>query len=506
MTRTSGTAIDRDTKLFLFFAASRVAVALAAFAMAAVIGRMLGPQGLGQWALIVAAGALLHTALVNWTHAGTVRFGAEEWIAERRLRRTMSDRLPLVAAGIAAAALLVAYQPFGWLRWLFGVDAADWPLVAVSALALWLAAETQAALQATDNILRQAIVAPIAALLAVAAAVAAWAARGPDLGLVVLASAGSACVAWLVVWFAYVAPTVGRIAAPTRGGLAQHMTYSGPLVIGFAVGYVATWGDHLLLRQFATPGDLGHFSLAYQMFATIVASSGMLATVALPRLIKASTQSDTAVTVYVREAGPTLLVLWASCMVVLVALLPWLLVAAGGPRFEPAVEPFLILCAVIPVSVVTGLYSALFSFQRRHGRALLYSCLMAAVNIVVSLALIPLLGAIGSAIGTVTSYGVSQAAYALDQHRRAGVSWLPVASIWGLLLFAGAIQAGIGRGVWLRLLWAAVTVGVLAALARRTGAVSPRIMNKVFSGPLAPVGARLTRVLIAPVAAGRPSP
>src|SRR6185369_5059449 len=117
-----------------------------------LVGRLLGPEGLGQWTLIAAAGTLLHTTLINWTHPSTVRYGHEEWLRTRSLNRTLGMRLPLLISGLGCAVILVSLEPGRWLQRWFGVEPSAWWMVILFTLAVWLAAEAQATLQATERI------------------------------------------------------------------------------------------------------------------------------------------------------------------------------------------------------------------------------------------------------------------------------------------------------------------------------------------------------------------
>src|SRR5687768_2933766 len=101
----------RDLGTFVAFGAGRAVATLSTVVVAALIGRLFGPDVLGRWTLIVAAGVLLHTGLVNWTHASTVRFGREEWARAASLRHTIAARMPLLATSFVLAAMLVIANP-----------------------------------------------------------------------------------------------------------------------------------------------------------------------------------------------------------------------------------------------------------------------------------------------------------------------------------------------------------------------------------------------------------
>jgi len=104
-------AIGRDLKSLLIFVVGKIVVVGFALVVTLLIGRMRGPEGLGQWSLILAAASFLHTTLINWTHVSTVRFGCEEWVATGSLHATLSARLPVLIVCPAVAGVLLVVQP-----------------------------------------------------------------------------------------------------------------------------------------------------------------------------------------------------------------------------------------------------------------------------------------------------------------------------------------------------------------------------------------------------------
>ena len=108
------------------------------------------------------------------------------------------------------------------------------------------------------------------------------------------------------------------------------------MLLGFAVGYLSDWGNHLLLRRQSSIETVGQFGLSYQMFSTMLAANGALSTLLLLRLVASPSRSDQASGRYVRDVEPTIFVLWALAATATVAVLPPLLTAAAGDRFAPA--------------------------------------------------------------------------------------------------------------------------------------------------------------------------
>ena len=83
---------------------------------ASLLARALGPEGVGQWAMLLAVTTLLHSFLLSWTQAYNVRFGREEWTIHHRLASTWAVRGPIIAMSLGFAATLLIIQPFSFLE------------------------------------------------------------------------------------------------------------------------------------------------------------------------------------------------------------------------------------------------------------------------------------------------------------------------------------------------------------------------------------------------------
>ncbi len=489
--------MNRGTSAFLTYAGGRAFVALGNLVVTVLVGRTLGPEGLGQWVLIVAAAAFLNTAFMNWAQAATVRFGAEEWSSRATLSTTLSARMPLLLMTAMVVTFLLLLQPFEWLTTVFGLPASSAALVGAYAASLWLASEAQSTLQATDRVRAQGILGPLAGA---AAALGVWFANqfsGDRLSAVVLCVAAFTGVVWGVTWLHALRRSHAAFGRPSLITISRHVRYAAPLLAGFLIGYVSDWGDHLLLRHFVSVAQVGQFGIAYQVFLTLAAASGMLTTVLLPKLISSHAPSEHAERGFVEETAPTLFVMWGVAAALVVALVPPAMAWTMGSDFTSGIDALIVLCAVVPAQTITSLYTVLFSLQKRLSRVLVYGALMTAVNVAASLLLIPRLGSIGAAAATSASYGIVQIAYMLDQHRHLHVSTRRIMPVWLTLLSLGFLQVAFGVRIGPRLVWAGMTVLAVAWAARRSSAVSTRLVDHLFSGPLSPVAVLVRRTLVA---------
>jgi O-antigen/teichoic acid export membrane protein len=126
-----------------------------------------------------------------------------------------------------------------------------------------------------------------------------------------------------------------------------------------------------------------------------------------------------------------------------------------------------------------------------------YAFVMSAANVALSLLLIPHFGALGAAVATAVSYAVVQIAYVADQQRRLQTGGAGVYTLWATVSLLGAVQAFIGNQLQWRIVWAAASIAIVAWAAKRFDIVSARLIEKLFSGALSPLGALLRRAVTA---------
>jgi O-antigen/teichoic acid export membrane protein len=488
---------ERHVQLFASLAAGKVlAVALGLATTTVLVGWLLGPAGLGQWTLLAAAGTLLHTALINWTHPSTVRYGREEWVRTHSLNRTLGARAPLLAVGAAIALLLVLVDPAQWLQRVFGADRSAVWMVLLFTLAAWAAAEAQATFQAADCISWQAVLAPaIGGLSALALLVLMWTGRR-SLAAAVVAFTIFPIAGWGGAWVLALARSGTRVARLRFADFGRNVRYAVPLLPTFVVGYLSDWGDHLLLRYFSTVEAVGLFGISYQVLLTILAGNSVLTTLLLPRLIAQEVAAPGSVRTYVDAEVPTLYALWMIATVWVVAAAPAAVRLFTASTFARSVNLLLILMIVVPSSVVTSLYTIPFNVQERTWRLFFYLVVMTAANIAISLTLVPTYGAIGAAVGTAVAYAVAQALYVIDQHSALAVPAMRVWTLWAVGLALGVGQLAAGPDVAARAIWAVLATAVLIAIVRVAGCVDDRLVERLFAGRLSPVADIINRTLV----------
>jgi len=459
-----------------------------------ILARLLGPDGLGKWSMGIAVATLFHAALLNWTQSSHIRFGREEWVERRSLSGTWAARWPFVVAGLLFSSVALLLNPGNWLTTISGLGDGWGGLVLLCLFSLWVSAEAQSLLQVTDRIGLLAMLPSVVGFATAGyyASLLATDVRSP--AIVLAGFAGIQIVVWGVTWLALYRKA-GRFAvAPRSAAVRTHLRYAWPMLPGFAIGYASNWGDHLLLQHFFTSREVGLFQSAYRPMLLIVGLATPLTTVLLPRLIAQQMADLGAETRFVRKVVPTITSLWAFLLAPAIALLPWGFQTLMGDSFAPAVPILLVLCIGVPACVLTNLFTVLFSVQKRLGRSVLLVLAMTGVNLGLSVALLPILGPIGAAVGTAASYLLVQFLYVWDQHRYLKISALPMLGLFFWLTTYSVVQALLGAGgpewatLTIRVGWTAAWMVGLLLIVRRGRLVDPDVLDRMFTGSLSQAG------------------
>lgn len=397
--------------------------------ISALLARVLGPEGLGAWSMILAAGMLMNQLLLHWTQSITQRFGRVEWLESGSLNTILGVRLPLLVTGGTLGLIVLFALPFDWLGHFFGIDDGQ-ALVLLAMLAFWCMAETQSLQQVRERFLYLAW-APIGADLILMGAIAAVAliptlrmlALSDRLHLLLLAMA----FGWLLwlVWELRCARFRLRVQPSAWSRLPSMMLFAVPLVPGFLVAYLAEWCDYFLIRHFHGEYEIGLYHPAYQYLLILIGLPTALVSVLLPRAVQRFEEKGLeAVVLLVERDAPRFALVWGAAMLLPLAVLPALFLLLVGDAFSSSAVLLGIMLAVVPGAIAQHLFGIAYFLQ---GRLLIstfvFFLVKLAVNALVSASLLPVLGVKGAAFGVVLSYMVLQWLYvifAIPGHRPSG--------------------------------------------------------------------------------------
>lgn len=432
------------------------------FVVSAAVARLLGPEGLGQWSMVLAAGMLLNQLFLHWTQSMTLRFayGNSVWSG---VENTSLLRLPVLVCAFALAVLVLFGAPDLWVRSAFGISERAPALLAL--VAFWMMAETQTLQQVRERFIALAW-SPVlmdALLLAVVLVLVFW--PGHDAGS--LSSDRLIVVLLSVLFLGWVSLFLGELRKTRFAGMGVRISQLSPMVLfalplvpGFLVAYLAEWSNYFLIRHFLGEFQLGLFHAGYQYLIILVGIPTALVSVLLPRLIRMYDElGESLLTNFLGSQAPRIVLLWAVLILIPLALLPWFFGLLLGPEFDAAVSILMVLLIAVPGAMAQHVYGMAYFLR---GKLLLSTLLFFLVKLIVDFSLawnfLPSIGVVASAWSVVISYLVLQWCFLLfastgGHSRRRGVGVLCWCHACGVILFlAEGMSARLGVALALVLL------------------------------------------------------
>jgi len=407
--------------------------------------------------------------LVNWPNLGLVRFGREELGRNGRIAETFWARLALFLLCVLLAATLL----FGFSRPLDSYLALDFPLhylliayVALNGLVLFARSVFQtvtdfrayASTLAGVKLLNLAFLVVFFVLLA----------RGATPGRVLLTHLAS----FTIVGLACLLRQPWRIISPPRlrlHALARIAAYSWPLFPAGLSALVVNWVDFVVIRRAIGDAAVGIYAVAYQPVIVLITLSVALMSAVQPLLISL-VLARRRETLRWYHADALRQVAWALGLAgVLLAVLAEFIPLIVGRQYGPAVVPCQVLIAGVTFFMFAGFQSAYAKALDRVRWVLFVGVVLAVLNTLFDLALVPAFGIRGAAVATTAAYAMSGLFYfpilsgdrrfPLERPLRAYSALIGLAPTLCMAAAALALPGTLPRvvaGVTILLVWAAL--------------------------------------------------
>jgi O-antigen/teichoic acid export membrane protein len=396
------TALDESALTGVHVAALRLTTYAVAFGASVMIGRVLGPDGRGRYAVpMVIVGIALTVGSLGLEHA-------QVFLAARG-----ASLQTLWANGTFASIGMSFVAVAGLETWLFlAPDAVpvprSWLYLAVAQLPLLLQTLFWTNLLQLSGRLRQAVAANLAAISVQAVAVV-WLISNGALSpfRVLLASAAANALVWcftlslgsragLVSW----TPDMGTLARALRFGLKAHA--------GIVFAFLLFRVDQMMVETMIGVRALGLYSLAVAMAEILWLLSDPFAAATLRHQVAAEGDDD--VTLGFGASRMALLAVGGAAVLCWV-IAPLAIEGLYGAGFAGAIAPFrLLLPGVVALAVQRPLGGLLLKRGRAGSVAILGASALL-TNVLLNLLLIPRFGLVGASLSSTFAYTTLMAAY-----------------------------------------------------------------------------------------------
>lgn len=400
----------------------------------ALYTRLLTPFEYGQYALVLAWVGVVNALAFQWLGMGARRFLAA--YTDRRgefLSTIGASYLRLAGSVVALAVIFLLIQPDSRLRALIGLGT-----VVICAQA-WLELNLELSLAALKPV-RYGTLMLIRALVAVACgAVLAYAGLGAP-GVVIGTMMGFLLPG---IWLAAFEWRLASLRRQDATLVRDLLNYGLPLTATYALAFVVTSSDRLLLGWLKGSAAVGPYAVAYDTTSqALIVLMMMVNLSAFPLAVRAlEVDGPEAATKQLTQHAVLILTLALPATVGLAILAPNIALTLFGPSFQAAAAQLMPWLAI--GALLAGLKAFYFDLSFQLGRVttkqVWVSGCAAILNVVLNLWWIPQFGPLGAAWASLIAFLVA-CTMSAAMGRRAFRMPLPVAE-WGRIAAASVVMA-----------------------------------------------------------------
>lgn len=403
---------------------------------AVVLARVLGAEGFGIYALVMAIIRVIQIPAQSGISKVGTRFTAaygahERWGAMRGLWRRLTQWVfaygIMTFAGALALALALSY--YGKDHTFSATLAIAAPLLILLPLAIFHGALVRGLQHAVHGQMPEFVVRPVAFLLLVISA--AWllnpAQLTPQQAMWLQLVASLLAVGAAAYWLRNVRPSE-MLTAVAHYESPQWFRAIVPLSLTGGMMIINNETDILMLGALAGARDVGVYRVAAQGANMVVFFLTALELVIAPQISKLYTQGHSGVLQQILTWNTRMVFLGALC----VALIFWfaghqILGWVFGPEFVVGYAALAILCAGYLVKAACGPVGTILNMTGFERETAFGAGVAAILNIILNAVLIPYFGMIGAATATTISLLLWNGILIYSVYRRTGL----VSTIWG---------------------------------------------------------------------------
>lgn len=475
-------AADSVTKNAGFAFGTQMTTAAITAGLTLFLGRALGPDDFGHYALALAIGSGAAFLADLGINAATPRFVAERRGSRSAVAAVLGDslRLKLLASVPVCVALFVLAGPISQV---FDTPEAEWPLrgisIAVFAQGVFLfvlgSFEALGRISINLRIVTSESVVEAGAIvvLVLLGGGASGAAFGRAIGYAV-----GAGIALAFIWRVVGAPRARSGSASGGVGPRDIAQYAGALLIIDGLFRLFREADVLLIAALIGGGaPVGLFELPMMLAWFLHYPFGAIATAVAPRLARGADGRPPQVETFV-TALRYMIALQGIFLAPIVVWAEPILVTMLGAEYRESADVLRVLAPFVLLSGPAMLVSLGVNYLGEARRRIPLVILVLLVNVVADVVLIPEIGIVGGAVGTDLAYAIWVPAHLFIIQRLLGLSLRPFALAFGRSIAAGAIASvplvllGTDVGILLLLAGGAIASVVYVAALWVTGELS----------------------------------
>ncbi len=386
----------------IYYLGARGLPGIVSFLSLIIYTRLLSVDEYGKFALILAGFGLINVIFFQWLHLIITRFLLDKTFPDDDVLNHVAA-LFLVISGVIlfggfCFSIFIQRQGFDHKLWMtiFLVITLGWLELSLKLVSLRFEPATYGKILITKNVIGLVI----SCLLI-------WTGMrsdAPIIGLII-----GATVSWLLFgkknWEG-VKPSL-----PTKNIFTEYVVYGLPLSATFALGWVISSSDRIIISFLINDGATGAYSAGYELAQqTIGLLLIVVNTAAYPLLMREyALNGQVGASRQLAANGDVVITIALVSSVGMIALAPLIVSTIIGPEFRnDALKIFPWIAVSAAISGVKAFHLDLAFQIAKDTKWQLYTYIVAAaLNVVLNFILIPLIGLMGAAVSTVIAFLVA---------------------------------------------------------------------------------------------------
>ena len=186
--------------------------------------------------------------------------------------------------------------------------------------------------------------------------------------------------------------------------------------------YVINYVDLIIIRKYFSVSNVGIYSLSYNLMGCFQQITMVVITVAGPILIGLYTEKrEDIIKAYLKRLVPQGIFFWSIALVVSIMCLHFLVPVIFGKPFVLSIIPAQILLGGLLINGIACFYSGILTTYKLMKQIVVVNILMAILNLIGDVLLVPVMGIEGAAISSAISFSIGGIGYMYFGNRRLGL-------------------------------------------------------------------------------------
>jgi O-antigen/teichoic acid export membrane protein len=386
------------------------------FISAVLLTRILGTDGYGKFNLFYLVANIAFIGLINWTSASVLRFGKEEFIIENRINKVFWTRNIFVASGVILFFIVLSILRHGIEE--YTKISCVWRFIAAFIILQVFLDYLNYIFQATSQLKASSFVGVLVKFIFLLSVLFLFYSDRKGIREILFAYILSQFLTVLIFlkWIDF--SLFFPIAADWRT-FKKILTFSYPLIFSSLSAYVISYIDLVFIKRYLSISDVGTYSLSYNLMNSFQQILMVIITVTTPILIGLYTEGrEEIIRDYLRKLTPQGVFLWSTFLTISIGILPFIIPFIFGNTFEASILPMQILLLGLVWNAISCFYSGVLTTYKLIKKMVLMTILMAVINLLGDMLLVPRLGINGAAISSASVFSLGGIAYMRIGNRR----------------------------------------------------------------------------------------